>query len=99
MLRNEAATRALVDGEVAAVMGTRSEIEAGLGADAGRFDIGPVAMRGFAQPTWVVGVAVDHNSRDLGYAVEDIIAAEMASGAIERIFSGHGISYRPPSEP
>jgi len=92
----EAAARALVDGEVAAVMAPRSEIEAGLGSDAERFGIGPVAMTGFAKPTWVVGVAVDHNSRDVGYAVEDIIAAEVASGAIERIFSGYGISYRSP---
>jgi len=92
------AARALVEGEVAAVMAPRSEIEAGLGADAERFGVGPIAMTGFAQPTWVVGVAVDHNSRDLGYSVEDIIAGEIASGALERIFSGHGISYRPPAQ-
>lgn len=93
----EAATRALVAGEVAAVMAPRSEIEAGLGADASRFGLGVVAMTGFARPNWVVGVAVDHNSRDLGYAVEDIVAAEIASGGVERIFARHGISYRPPS--
>ncbi len=93
----DAATRALVAGEVAGVMAPLSEIEAGLGGDAERFGLGPVAMTGFGQPTWVVGVAVDHNSRDLGYAVEDVIAAEIASGAIEGIFSRYGISYRPPT--
>ncbi len=94
----EAAARALVDGEVAGVMAPRSEIEAGLGPDAERFGLSPVAMPGFARPTWVVGIAVMHDSRDLGYAVEDIVAAEVANGAIERIFSAHGISYRPPTE-
>jgi hypothetical protein len=38
-------------------------------------------------------------ARDLGYAVEDIVALEMANGAIERIFSAHGICYRPPAAP
>jgi ABC-type amino acid transport substrate-binding protein len=95
----EAAARALVDGEVTGVMAPRSEIEAGLGRDAGRFGIAPAVMTGFGRPTWAVGIAVNHDSRDLGYAIEDIIAAEMANGAIGRIFAAHGISYRPPIEP
>lgn len=95
----EAATRALVDGEVAGVMAPRSEIEAGLGPDAGRFGLDPVSMTGFAQSTWVVGIAVNTESRDLGYAVEDIIAALVADGGLERIFSAYHISYRPPTEP
>ena len=95
----EAAVRALVSGEVAGVMAPRSEIEAGLGADAGRFGFAPVAMEGFARPTWAVGIAVKDDSRDLGYAVEDIVAAEVSNGAIERIFSAHGISFRPPAAP
>jgi ABC-type amino acid transport substrate-binding protein len=93
------ASQALVAGEVAAVMAPRSELEAGLGSDAGRFGFAPAAMTGFARSSWVVGVAVDTESRDLGYAVEDIVAAEVANGGIERIFAAHGISYRPPSEP
>ena len=95
----EAAIRALDIGEVAGVMAPRCEIQAGLGPNAERFDLSPIVMTGFAQPTWVVGVAVDNNSRDLGYAVEDIVTAAITSGALQRIFSHHGVSYRPPPEP
>ncbi len=92
----KAATQALVEGEVVAVVSTRSEIEAGLGPDLGRFGLGSMDMTGFGQPTWVVGIAVDLESRDVGYAVEDVIAAEITSGGLERIFSDYGISYRSP---
>lgn len=95
----DAATRALVAGDVAAVMAPQSQIEAGLGPDLERFGLSTVSMLGFGRPNWVVGVAVSHDSRDLGYSVEDIIAALMENGVIERIFSTHGISYRPPDPP
>ena len=92
----DAAARALVAGDVAAVMAPQSQIEAGLGPDLKRFELSTISMLGFGRPNWVVGVAVNQDSRDLGYAVEDIIAALMESGVIKRIFSTYGISYRPP---
>jgi ABC-type amino acid transport substrate-binding protein len=91
-----AATAALVAGDVAAVMAPQSQIEAGLGPDLKRFELSPFFMHGFGRSNWLVGVAVNQDSRDLGYAVEDIIAAMMESGVIEQMFSTHGISYRPP---
>ncbi len=95
----DAATRALVAGDVAAVMAPQSQIEAGLGPDLKRFEFNTVSMLGFGRSNWVVGVAVNQDSRDLGYAVEDIIATLMESGVIKRIFSTHGISYRPSDPP
>jgi len=91
----DAAARALVAGDVAAVMAPQSQIEGGLGPDLKRFELSTVSMQGFGRPNWVVGVAVNHDSRDLGYAVEDIIVALRESGVINRIFSSYGISYRP----
>jgi ABC-type amino acid transport substrate-binding protein len=91
----DAAAHALVAGDVAAVMAPQSQIEAGLGPDLKRFELSTVSMLGFGRPNWVVGVAVNQDSRDLGYAVEDIVAALTESGVIKRIFSAYGISYRP----
>jgi ABC-type amino acid transport substrate-binding protein len=89
------ATAALVAGEVAAVMAPQSQIEAGLGPDLKRFELSPFPMQGFGRSNWVVGIAVNQDSRDLGYAVEDIIAKMMKNGVIKQIFSTYGISYRP----
>lgn len=93
-----AAAEALRRGDVAGVMAPRSQIEAGLGEAVERFQIVPVSMDGFARTTWLVGLAVNEDSRDLSYAVGDIIAAGIENGVIPRIFSTHGISYRPPYE-
>jgi ABC-type amino acid transport substrate-binding protein len=93
------ATRGLLDGEVTAVMAPRSEIEAGLGTDhQDRFAFDPVTMPGFGRTTWDVGIAVDENSRDLGYAIGDIIYEGITDGEIERIFARYGISYRRPGD-
>jgi ABC-type amino acid transport substrate-binding protein len=92
----DAAARALAAGDVVAVMAPQSQIEASLGPDLKRFELSTVSMYGFGRSTWVVGVAVNDESRDLGYAVEDIIAKLMENGVIKQIFSTYGISYRPP---
>lgn len=88
-----AAAEALRAGEVVAALGTEAEIEAGLGAVRDGFVISPVAIPG---ATWPIGAAVDERSRDLGYAVGDIIAAMVENGEIARIFAAYGLSYMPP---
>jgi hypothetical protein len=47
-------------------------------------------------PGWDIGMAVKENSRTLGDAVEDIVAAMTASGELKAIFARHGVSYAPP---
>ncbi len=44
-------------------------------------------MRG----TWTLGVAVRHNYRQLGYAVDDAIGAAIADGRLEAVFAGFGL--------
>lgn len=92
----ETAVRALAGGEVAAVMAPQSQIEAGLGRDNGRFRIGAITLHGFGRTDWVIGVAVKEDSRDLGYAVEDVIAESLRNGDIKGIYDAHGLTYRPP---
>ena len=95
--RPEAALAALLAGEIAAFMGLRSQVEAGLGAQAGRFELGPLPLPGLRLTSWAVGAAVRENARDLGYAAGDILAAAVKDGTVGRIFQAHGIAYqRPP---
>jgi len=94
--RPQEALAALLAGEIAAFMGLRSQIEAGLGDQAGRFELGPIPLPGLRLTGWAVGAAVRENARDLGYAAGDILAAAARDGTIAAIFRAHGINYRPP---
>ena len=62
--RPEEGIAALRQGEIAAFMGLRSQVESGLGADLGRFALDPIPLTGPAAATWAVGGAVRENARD-----------------------------------
>ena len=94
--RPEEGIAALRQGEIAAFMGLRSQVESGLGADLGRFALDPIPLTGPAAATWAVGGAVRENARDLGYAAGDILAAAVRDGSMAALFARHGVSYRPP---
>ena len=91
----EAAT-ALREGELGAVVGRASQIEAALGDRLAEFALGPVDLPTMARPAWIVGIAVREDSRDVGYAVEDIFARLVQSGEMQRIFAEHGVTWRSP---
>ncbi|MFO1151782.1 MAG: transporter substrate-binding domain-containing protein [Alsobacter sp.] len=90
----ERAFKAYELGEVVAVYGASAEIEAGL-----RELRRPATL---IYPTttlrseWVLGLAVKVNSRDLGYAMADVIEQMKTSGEMERIFARHGVTWRAP---
>ena len=94
--RPEDGLDALRRGEIAAFMGLRSQIEAGLGQDRERFDLDGITLTGAAAVTWPIGAAVRENARDLGYAAGDVIAAAVRDGTMAAIFTRHGIGYHPP---
>ena len=94
--RPEEMIAALRAGDIAAIMGLRSQIEAGLGDERGRFDLEPVELPGLRMISWPIGAAVRENARDLGYAAGDILAAAVRDGTIARIFNAHGAGYHPP---
>jgi len=93
------ATRAFLNGEVSVLIATRSEIEAGLVPSVELVQLSPLRMTGFGKSSWLIGVAVDEYSRDVGYEVEDIVASMMESGKLSRIFADYGLSYEPPDAP
>ena len=76
------AMRALRDGEVGAVMGPIGQLEHGvhLAEDRSRFDSGTPLLQGLAIGEWTLGVAIRHNYRQLGYAVDDAIRAAVDDG-------------------
>ena len=88
-----AAMQALQAGEVMAVMGPLSELESGAG-DGVRVHTPP--LPGFALGTWTLGLALHQSHRDLGYAVDDAVAAGLADGRIAAAYKARGLDFTPP---
>lgn len=84
-------------GDTAGMMGPRSQVEFSLIPNQERFDIGVIPTPGLYKSEWLIGAAVKHTYRQLGYAVEDIIATMVRDGSMAKIFKNYGISYMPPS--
>ncbi len=91
------AMEALVAGEIAAVFGPSSEVEAGLGDARERFSIQPLTVPGRSRMHWDLGAAVRFNHEALSAGVNEAMAELRVDGTLERIFAAHGITYRPPS--
>ncbi len=88
-----AAMAALNAGEVWAVMGPLSQLEAGAGPGVA---VHAPLLPGFQLSHWTLGVAVHQSHRDLGYAVDDAVAAALADGRIAAIFADYGLDFTPP---
>ena len=86
------AVDALVKGEVAAVVATQSQIEGALGERVKSFPVTPVSFPGMMTSSWDIGMAVKDNSRDLAYAVGDVIVATIEDGTLDRIFQRYGVT-------
>ncbi|MDI1296906.1 MAG: transporter substrate-binding domain-containing protein [bacterium] len=91
------AVMAVTDGRADGVLASRAQIEAVL-HDTGATNIATRTMPlpAFTSAGWDIGMAVKENSRNLGDAVEAILADMAASGALEAIFQAHGVNYRKP---
>ncbi len=92
-----AAVEALKEGEVAAVLGPRAEIEGALGKDIEKFHIGPMPMPGLRRTRWNLGIAVKSGNDALAAAVAQAVSELRNDGAIKEIFHRFGLTYRPPS--
>lgn len=87
------AVAALTAGEVAAVVATQSQVEAALGGRAKDFPVTPVTFPGMMASSWDIGLAVKDNSRDLAYAVGDVVAAMLEDGTVAAVFARHGVTH------
>lgn len=90
------AAAAVQDGEVEMAVASRAEIEAAL------FDRPDLAARQRKSPLpmmmsdgWDIGMAVRDDSRSLGNAVEDIVAAMAEDGRLSALFARYGVTWQP----
>ncbi len=92
------AIAAVKTGRAAALMATRSEIEAGLTAgDASpRYEIVDPALPTVPAHGWVVGMAVRSERQDLADALQHALDSLRDDGTLARIFAQHGVRYVQP---
>jgi ABC-type amino acid transport substrate-binding protein len=88
---------ALRKNEIPAAMGRQTMLEAGLDADAAKFEIAVVATPGMAMSAWDLGVAVKAENVELAAAIDKAMAELRQEGSIERIFTKRGLTYRAPA--
>lgn len=87
---------AITDGRADAVLASRAQIESVL-AERKSANIArrTMPLPALPSPGWDIGMAVKENSRNLGDAVEGILAAMVASGELKAIFERYGVTYTP----
>ena len=95
---SQAAAAALRKNELAAIMGPQTFLEAGLGEDARRFAVAPVATPGLSVTGWDIGLAVKAERKELAAALEQAMADLLKSGAIQALFATRSITYLAPRE-
>lgn len=90
-----AAAHAVHQGEAEMAVATRAQIEASVAENAGsgaKLRRSPLPM--LPSPGWDIGMAVREDSRSLGFAVEEIVAAMAADGRMTALFGQHGVTWQ-----
>lgn len=83
--------------EVAGLMGVRSNLEGLLDQSRQKAAFIEPPMPGIVRSSWTVGIAVKENSRDLYYAIGNVLADMGTSGELDAIFRQHGVTFIPPT--
>lgn len=79
--------------EVAGLMGPKSQIEWAASEIGPPIEVVRPSMPGLMITHWDIGAAVKHDSRDLGYALGDVITELRESGKMSEIFEKYGVKY------
>ncbi|HEX4598717.1 MAG TPA: transporter substrate-binding domain-containing protein [Burkholderiaceae bacterium] len=82
-------------GRLTAVMGLRSELQAGM-AGAEGFELTDPVAPGIPTGGWTLGLAVKADDEPLAAALQAAMDGLLAQGHIERIFREHGVSWGRP---
>ncbi|MCP4186858.1 MAG: transporter substrate-binding domain-containing protein [Gammaproteobacteria bacterium] len=90
------ATDDLIKGNIAALVGTRSQVEWGLRESASA-DLSDEGLEFMNRRVWDIGLAVRHNFRQLAYSIEDIVLNLFKRGDIQGIFKQHRLTYEVPA--
>jgi hypothetical protein len=87
------ATEGLKNREIAGLMGPKSQVEWAANEIGPPIKVLQPAFPGLAISHWDIGAAVKHDSRDLGYALGDVITELRESGKMSEIFERYGVKY------
>lgn len=91
----EEAIGAMKSGEVAAVMGMQSELEAGI-ADTRGYTISDIPLPLVNRRQWVLGIAVKAGNEKLAQSLQAAMNSIAEKGELKEIFKRHGVEYRAP---
>jgi len=89
------AIEALKNGEVAAVMATRAELEGALGNQS-TFEISSIEMPELRIKGWPLGMAVKVENDALEKALSVAMQEIQRDGTLSKIFEAHGLTHRTP---
>lgn len=83
-------------GEAVGLMGSRAQAEWVAHVSKRESALHQPPMPGIVRQSWPIGIAVKHDSRDLGYALGDVITELINSGKLDEITKSYGVSYVKP---
>ena len=89
------AVRALKDGQLDAVLATRSEIESVIKGDAG-FPLNEVAFQRLPRSGWAVGLSVRKEDTEMATRLQAAINEMAANGELKAIFAKYGVQVVKP---
>ena len=89
------AVQALKDGQLDAVLATRSEIESVIKGDAG-FALNEVAFQRLPRSGWAVGLSVRKEDTEMATRLQAAINEMAANGQLKAIFAKHGVQVVKP---
>ncbi len=86
-----------VEGEVPALIASKAQAEwvATQAKERDSYVVQP-PMPGIVRTGWPIGVAVKHDSRDLGYEVAELFSQLDSSGEMQAIYERYGVKYMSP---
>ena len=87
------AAEGLKNREVAGLMAPRSQVEWAANEIGPPIEVVQPSFPGLIITHWDVGAAVKHDSRDLGYALGDVITELRQFGKMSEIFEKYGVRY------
>lgn len=86
-----------VSGEVPALIASKAQAEWVATQAIGRDSyVAQPPMPGIVRTGWPIGIAVKHDSRDLGYELAELFSQLDASGELKSIYQRYGVEYQPP---
>ena len=84
-------------GEVGALLASKAQVEwVAFNAEDIPSEISQPPMPGIVRTGWPIGIAIKQDSRDLGYALGDVLTELAESGEMQEIYGRYGVEYLTP---